>query len=176
MASSPPSTSPSTSQASGRTLRLARSRTYPCSPEAAFEAIMGMSLPDVLGHRSGPLPGIVAVREQAAWGSLGDTRRIVLADRSTALETLVEVDRPRGFTYRASELTGPMALLVDDVEGRFELEPAGEGGVRVTWSWRITLRGGVVGLAAPLAAPVVGRAWQGWARGLLENLEEVLVP
>lgn len=168
MASSPPS--------SNRTLRLSRSRTYPRSPEAAFDAIMGVSLPTVLGHRSGPLPGIVEVREQTAWGSVGDTRRIVLADRSTALETLVEVEGPQRFVYRASELTGPMALLVDDVEGRFDVEPAGEGGSRVTWSWRIALAGGVVGLAAPLAAPVITRAWQGWARGLLENLEGVLVP
>ncbi|GAA4694445.1 SRPBCC family protein [Nocardioides nanhaiensis] len=157
-------------------MQLSRSRTYPCPPEATFDAIMGISLPEVLGHRSGPLPGIVEVREQTTWGSLGDTRRIVLADRSTALETLVEVDRPHRFVYRASELTGPMVLLAEGVEGRFDVEPAGEGGSTVTWSWRIALRGGVVGLAAPLAAPVISRAWQGWARGLLENLEGVLVP
>ena len=137
---------------------------------------MGVSLPEILGHRSGPLPGIVTVREQAAWGSLGDTRRIVLADRSTALETLVEVDRPHRFAYRASDLTGAMALLAEQVEGAFDIEPAGDGGARVTWSWRITLAGGVVGLTAPLAAPVVARAWQGWARGMLERLEAVLVP
>lgn len=150
---------------------LSRSRTYPTGVARAFDVVLPISLPRILGHRSGPIPGIVDIRDQDGdWGSVGQTRTIVMADRGTAREELTAVSRPQEFRYRITDLRGPMRPLVAGIDGRWSFEKAGTG-VRVTWSWRLT----PTSRATARLMPLVGRFWRPWAARALENIEADLV-
>lgn len=150
---------------------VSASRTYPVAPDAAFDACLTVPLPFFLARRYAALPAVREVRGQHSWAQAGDTRTVVLADGTTSRETLTAVARPTHFTYLLDELTGPLKALATGVRGRFEVEPAGAG-ARITWSWSIDPRLPV----GPLAMPVLGWMWRGWARQALAQLEQLLVP
>ncbi len=153
-------------------LHVERSRAYPCGVARAFDTVLPMALPRLFGRRAGVLPAVTATRDQTgAWDAAGDTRVIVLADRSTVRETLLSVRRPEEFTYRLADPTGPMRAVIGGVEGRFGFAKAGTG-VRLTWAWTIHPASR---LTAPLL-PVVERSWHVMARHLFDDLEQVLVP
>jgi Polyketide cyclase / dehydrase and lipid transport len=152
-------------------LQLAESRTYPAGVARTFDAVLSLPLPFLFQHRYAAIPPVKEVRDQdPVWGTAGQTRTIVLGDGGTVLETLTEVDRPRGFGYRLTEVTGPMKALAASVDGGFAFEPAGTG-VRVTWHWTVHPRGRFGRAAMPLFA----RMWHPYARTTLERLEAVLV-
>ncbi len=71
-------------------------------------------------------------------------------------EQLTSYDEPRSFGYTLSEVKGPMAPLVDHVEGLWSFEPVGTG-TKVTWRWTIHPRSA---FTAPVL-PVFGRLWLG---------------
>src|SRR6478752_1259398 len=118
-------------------LELSESRTYPVPVERAFDLLLPTPLPELFSKRYAALPPIREVRDQdGEWGTVGQTRTIVLADRGTMRETLTSVDRPGSFTYTISVISGPMTRLATSVEGRWSLDTAGRG-VRVTWAWTL---------------------------------------
>jgi hypothetical protein len=152
-------------------LELASSRTYPVGVEHAYDVVLPMPLPELFSRRYAAIPPIREVRDQqGAWGTVGQTRTIKLADGGTMRETLTSVERPRSFGYRISDVSGPMKPLVTEVAGEWRFERAGDG-VRITWAWAVQPRGRLGGLAMPLFA----RMWRGYARQALERLEGVLV-
>jgi hypothetical protein len=99
-------------------------------------------------------------------GSLEDIRRPFEPGVRTGYRDLTAI---RTGT-RLSEPTGPLALIVARVEGRWVFEPAGTG-VRITWSWDVEPRN----RAAHQALPAFARFWRGYARGALEGLEGILL-
>src|SRR3954447_16195100 len=109
-------------------LELSASRTYPAPVERAFDVVLPTPLPELFSRRYAALPPIREVRDQdGEWGTVGQTRTIVLADRGTMRETLVSVDRPRSFGYRISDIAGPMKPLAASVDGLWTFEAAGTG-------------------------------------------------
>ena len=153
-------------------LELAASRTYPVTVERAFDVTLATPLTGLFSRRYAAIPAIREVRDQAGeWATAGQTRTIRLADGGSIRETLTAVDRPDRFTYRLSDISGPMKPLVTGVEGRWLFAPAGDG-ARVTWAWTVQPRG-PLGRAA---MPVFARMWRGYARQALEELEHILVP
>ena len=152
-------------------LELSRSRTYPVGVARAFDTVLPLPLPGLFDRRYAALPPIVAVLDQVGeWGEVGQTRRIVLADRSTMRETLTALDRPSSFGYRIDDLHGPLRPLASSIDGRWDFAAAGTG-VRITWSWTVH----PASAATALLMPVFGRMWQGYARQALEQLEPVLL-
>jgi len=148
---------------------LTSSRTYPSPPAQAFEVLLPLPLPDLFRHWYGPLPPIRATDETMAWGSVGQRRHIDLVGPGSMEETLTEVVGPTYFTYRLSDIRGPMAALIDSVGGRWELEPAGTG-VRVTWRWNVM----PTAVGRPLM-PAFAGLWRGYAARALDVLESHLV-
>lgn len=129
------------------------------------------SLELIFRRRYAALPPVREVRDQdGTWGTVGQTRTIVLADGGTLHEELTSVDQGREFGYRVSQVTGPMKALVSSFEGRWSFDPVGTG-TRVTWSWEVLPASG----AAALAMPIFARLWQGYARQALEEIEELIV-
>jgi hypothetical protein len=152
---------------------VAAHRTYPVPVEDAFDVVAPAPLPTIFRRRYGPLPPVREVRDQSggAWATaVGQTRTVVTTDRGTMREELVTLDRPRRFGYELTQITGPMAPLVERVEGEWRFEPAGTG-TRVTWAWVLHPRSGAT-------APVVrllARWWRSYARQALEEIEPLLV-
>jgi len=152
------------------TLHVERSRAYPVTVEHAYDVVVSAPLEVVFSARYGPLPPIRTVRDQAGvWGTVGQTRTIVLADGGTMREELTKVEPHREFAYRITDVTGPMKPLVASVEGRWAFAPAGTG-ARVTWSWTVH-----PAPYAGLAMPVFGKLWRGYAGLALERLESLLL-
>ncbi len=152
-----------------RSLEL--SRSYPIGVDDAFAVVLPAPLEQVFRRRYGALPPVREVRDQPGiWGTVGQTRTIVLADGGTMHEELTSVVPGREFGYRISQVTGPMKVLVTSLEGLWSFDPVGTG-TRVTWSWSVLPASG----AAALAMPVFARLWQGYARQALEEIEGLLV-
>ncbi|WP_406814393.1 SRPBCC family protein [Mycobacterium sp. M23085] len=142
----------------------------PVAVRDAFHRTLPIPLPTLFHRWYGPFPPIKEVREQTgAWDSAGQTRVVQLAGGATMREELTSVDPPRSFGYRLSEVTGPMALLVDHVLGEWIFAPAA-GGTEITWRWDIRARSALTAWALP----VLGRMWQGYARRALHDLSAVL--
>ncbi|SHF63184.1 Polyketide cyclase / dehydrase and lipid transport [Jatrophihabitans endophyticus] len=151
---------------------MQRSRTFPVTVEAAFDAVLVLPLEQLFDRRWGPLPPIRGTAgQQGAWGTVGQSRTIHLADGGTMCEELTRVQRPETFAYTITDVTGPMRALAAWVEGRWDFAAAGTG-VRVTWAWTVHPRTAATAALLPLFA----RAWQGYARQALDRLEDVLVP
>jgi hypothetical protein len=75
-------------------LQLEQSRTYPATVEAAYAAVLAVPLERIFSRRFAAIPPIREVRGQTgAWGSVGQTRQIVLADGGTMREELTSVIR-----------------------------------------------------------------------------------
>lgn len=152
-------------------VELSYSRTYPADVETAFDQVLPFDLTQLFSRRYAAIPPIKSVRDQIGpWGSPGQTRTIGLADGGTMREELLVVDRPARFTYRISDVTGPMKPLVASLDGAWLFEPAGTG-VRITWTWNLQ----PAGRLGRLAMPVFRRMWQGYARLGFDNLETLLV-
>ena len=71
-------------------------------------------------------------------------------------ETLTGVDAPRSFGYAITAITGPMAMLVDRIDGRWSFRPQGTG-TGVTWGWTLLPKSA---LSAPVV-PVLARICRG---------------
>jgi hypothetical protein len=151
---------------------LTSSRTIPVEVEDAYDRMLAMPLPQLFSRRYAVFPPITEVRDSPApWGTEGQSRRIVLADGGSVVETITEADPPRTWAYELTEVTGAMKPLVRTVDGRWSFAPAGTG-TRVGFSW-IVHPAGRLGRAA---MPVLAWAWAGYARQALEELERHLVP
>lgn len=151
-------------------IELHARRSIPVDVDVAYDAVLPMPLPLIFSRRFLALPPIRAVRDQAgAWGTVGQTRTIVLADRGTMRETLTSVTPGMSFGYDIEPLTGPLKPLVAGVAGLWAFAEAGAG-VEVSWHWSVTPT-----RAGALVMPAFGRMWQGYARQALEEIEQALL-
>ncbi|KLO31491.1 hypothetical protein ABW16_01170 [Mycolicibacter heraklionensis] len=151
-------------------LVVEQSRTVSATVADAFAGTLPLPLPELFRRWYGPIPPIKEIRDQTGdWASAGQTRTVVLTGGGSMREELTEVDPPLSFGYRLTDITGPLAVLVAHVEGRWQFAPVGSG-TTITWSWVIHPRSKV---AAPLL-PVLGRLWKGYARQALARLSALL--
>lgn len=154
-----------------RPLTVEQSRTVPVAAGDAFSRTLPLPLPTLFRHRYGPIPPIKAVRDQdGEWGTVGQSRTVMLVGGGSMREQLTAVQPPESFSYTLTEIAGPLAPLVSRVEGQWSFAPAGTGST-VTWRWTIHPRSA---LTAPVL-PVLGRLWRGYARRSLEELSRQLV-
>jgi hypothetical protein len=141
---------------------LTSTSVVPTSARSAFQGLLDAPLNELFPTRSGLIPSIRGCEGQdCAWGSVGQTRTVVLADGSRNLETLTVVDRPADYRYTLSNFTGPMKLLVRKVDGQFAFESDGDG-TRVTWRWAVHPTNSL----ARLLLPPVGASWRLMARNM----------
>jgi Polyketide cyclase / dehydrase and lipid transport len=154
----------------GRPVAVEQSRAIPVDVQRAFDVTLPVPLTTIFCRRFALLPPIRQVRGQdGPWGTVGQTREVVTADGGTMREVLIDVDAPNAFSYRLSDITGPMRPLVEGIEGRWEFTPKGTGTL-VTWRW--TLHATAVG--APVM-PLIAKMWRSYARQGLEELSGVLL-
>ncbi|GAA1940582.1 SRPBCC family protein [Nocardioides marmoribigeumensis] len=152
-------------------LHVEASREVPGTPEEVYDAVIPTPLQAIFKRRHGIMPPIARTSEQeGVWGgTVGQTRRIHLADGGSLTETLVESDRPSRSSYTITDIAGPMRLLVSQVEGRWTFVPAGSRTV-VTWAWTLHPTNAVTARLLP----VVGMFWHGYARKALAEVERLV--
>jgi hypothetical protein len=151
-------------------LVVEESLVIPVPAEQAFHRTLPAPLPEIFRRWHGPFPPVKEVREQTgAWDSAGQTRTVLPVGGGSTCEELTSVDPPQAFGYRLTNVTGPMALLVDHVLGEWIFTPAA-GGTEVTWRWDIHSKSPLTSWALPL----FGRMWKGYARQALRDLSAIL--
>ena len=152
------------------TITVEQSRAIPIEPDRALDLTLPIPLPVLFSKRYGLLPPIKEVRGQVGvWGQVGQTRTVVTADGGSMDELLTEVDPPHSFSYRLTNISGPIRPLVGRIDGRWEFAPQGTGTL-VTWRWTLHPKGLGVGVLRPITW-----MWLGYARQALELLSEQLL-
>lgn len=147
------------------------SRAIPVDVHTAFRRTLPMPLPTIFKRWYGPMGPVRAVQGQTGdWGTVGQTRTVVQAGGTTVREELTRVEEPDGFGYTLSGVTGPLAPLVDHIDGEWLFTIVGTG-TEVTWRWTVHPQSGLAGLAMPAFA----RMWHGFARQSLEQLSDELL-
>ena len=150
---------------------MASSRAIPVDVPTAFARTLPLPLPTFFDQGYEPMGPVRETRGQTGeWGTVGQTRTVVQAGGTTLLEELTRVDPPDAFGYTLTEITGPLAPLIDHVEGEWLFAPAGTG-TEVTWRWTVYPKSAV----GALALPVFDRLWHGFARQSLERLSAELL-
>jgi hypothetical protein len=146
------------------------SRAIPVGLQQAFEGTLPLPLTTIFSRRFALLPPIKEVRDQhGAWGQSGQSRMIITSDGGTMRESLTDVQPPHSFSYRLTDITGPLRPLVESIDGRWEFAPKGTG-TEITWRWTLHPR-----RAAPVVLPLITMMWRGYARQALELLSEQLL-
>ncbi|MCH9767493.1 MAG: SRPBCC family protein [Actinomycetia bacterium] len=150
---------------------MEQSRAIPVDVDTAFRRTLAVSLPSIFSRRYGPIGPVKAVRDQTGdWATVGQTRTVVQAGGGSMREELTLVDAPKAFGYRLSGIKGPLAPVVDHIEGAWLFAPTGSG-TNVTWRWTIHPKSAAAGLAMPAFAAL----WRGFARQGLEQLSGELL-
>jgi len=106
----------------------------PAKPDRTF-AILTTSDPTRFYPKYGPLPAVVAVRNQTgAWDAVGQSRTLDLSDGGTLVERITVLDAPRRFAYRLSDFTGMFGNLVAFAESEWDFDASVEG-TRIRWTY-----------------------------------------
>jgi hypothetical protein len=150
--------------------RVEASRLVAVEPEQGFDRLIAAPLPAIFVRRFGAFPPVHEVLEAPdEWGTVGQSRRIVLADGGRLRETLTAVDRPGGFEYRLDEITGRLRPFVGAVDGAWTVTPQDEGSL-IGWSWTLYPTSPIT----RLTPVIIGRMWQGYAARALVEVERLL--
>ena len=150
---------------------MEHSRAIPVDVATAFDRTLPIALPTLFRRWYGPIAPIKAIRDQTGeWNSIGQTRTVVQVGGGSMREELTLLDPPNRFGYTLSGITGPLAPLVDHIEGQWRFAPAGTG-TRVTWHWVVHPKTRV----ATALMPAFSALWRGYARQALEQLSEELL-
>jgi hypothetical protein len=152
-------------------VEMSCTRTYPVTVERAFDVVLPYPLERVFDRRYAAIPSIRATEQDGVWGEVGQIRTVLLTGGGSMREQLTSVERPSAFSYRLTDVTGPMKALADHIDGTWSFTPAGTG-ARITWHWTLYPKSAVVAAALPLFV----RMWNGYARLALAHIEELLVP
>ncbi len=148
--------------------RVEQSRTFPVGLRTAYDVVMPVPLPRILGKRYLAIPAVRAVEQDRPWGQeLGQRRVLRFSDGGSATEVLSVLAAPDRFGYRLEDLRGPMKTLAASVDGLWSFE-ADDGGTRITWSWDITPTTG-----GRLAMPAFTRMWRGMAARTFDRIGEL---
>jgi hypothetical protein len=151
-------------------LIVEQSRAIPAELHDAFRGTLAAPLPEIFHRWYGPISPIKRVEGQVGdWGTVGQSRTLVLTGGGSTREELTRLDEPSSFGYTLSEIKGPLSGLVGKVDGEWSFAPVGTG-TNVTWRWTLYPRSA---FAAP-ALPVFARVWRGYARQALEELSKHL--
>lgn len=137
----------------------------PAPPAETFR-IMTPVDPSRFYPRYRVIPATVAVRDQTgAWDGEGQSRRLILSDGGSVVETLRSVQPPHRFVYELTDFRKVFGVLVDHARAEWVFAEE-QGRTRVRWTYTFFAkpgRGGVV-------AAIVRLFWGPYMRRVLPGI------
>ena len=104
------------------------------TPKQAYE-ISGPINPTRFYPKYGPLPAVTQVRDQSgSWDTVGRTRRLMLSDGGSVIETITDTESPGYFAYELSDFTKLFGVLVSGARAEWRFERVAEG-TRIRWTY-----------------------------------------
>jgi Polyketide cyclase / dehydrase and lipid transport len=150
--------------------RVEASRVVSVEPGTAFDRLMHVGLTDLFARRYAAFPAVTNVTDQPeSWGTVGQTRTIVLADGGRLRETLTDIQRPHSFAYLLDGIEGPLRHFVHTIDGVWTVTPH-SGGACIGWAWTFYPKAS----PARLTTSVIARMWKGYAERALIELDAIL--
>jgi len=141
--------------------------------EKAFDVIVPIDLSKIFTGHMG-LPAVTGQRDATgAWDAVGQTRTVLLSDKSEAQEALLGYERPNGFNYRVSDFTGSLRFLAQRAEGRWWFTGLPDGSTRVRWQYAFIPASK---LSRPIMVLVAHALWKGYMKKALKVCKEVAEP
>jgi hypothetical protein len=137
----------------------------PASPWQTFR-IMTPVDPSRFYPRFGVIPATVAVEDQTgAWDAEGQTRRLLLSDGGSVVETLLAVQPPYRFVYQLTRFRGVFGVLVDHARAEWTFAEEGER-TRVRWTYTFFAKPA----RGPVVAAIVKAFWGPYMRSVLPGI------
>jgi hypothetical protein len=117
--------------------------------------------------RFGPIPAVFSVREQEGpWGTVGQTRKLLLSDGGYVVETITDVEPESYFAYELSSFQRGFKQLVDSARAEWFYIPQPEGTL-VRWTYTFVPKRGRAWLVR-----LIVRLW--WGRYMHSVLPELV--
>ncbi len=111
--------------------------------------------------KSGVLPAVTEVRDQSGkWDAPGQTRRLMLSDGGSVIETTLIVKPVELFVYELTGFQKFFGAIVDHARAEWTFGEVA-GGTSIHWTYTYVSRGG---LARPTVALIVRLAWGPYMR------------
>ena len=137
----------------------------PASPAQTF-AIMTRADPSQFYPRFRVIPATTAVRDQTgAWDAEGQTRRLMLSDGGSVVETLKSVQPPYRFVYELTDFRRIFGALVHHARADWTFTEEAQR-TRVRWTYTFFAKPGR-GLAV---AAIVTLFWRPYMKHVLPGL------
>ena len=105
------------------------------SLKESFEYMVPMDLEHIFNMSYKMIPQIDSTSNEAAWFTPGMSRVIYFNDGSTSQEELLSVRPSSGFTYRVTEFTSSLRMLIQQINGSWTFAEAEDGTIRVEWTY-----------------------------------------
>ncbi len=143
-------------------VRTARDKAH------AFATAIPADLTKVLLPK-GPLPGVRDVTERKGdWTAPGHSRRVVMSDGASLLETLTAYEENTAVAYRIEGFKAPLGLLVTHAEGAWSFDEVGPAETKIAWTFTFYPRSA---FTAPIVGFIARRLWPGYAGDALDRVK-----
>jgi len=134
----------------------------------AFATAIPADLTKVLLPK-GPLPGVRKVADPVGtWSAVGDSRRVIMTDGSSLLETLTSYKPDDRVAYHIQGFKGPLGVLVTHAEGEWKFTSLTETKTNVRWTFTFFPRSN---FTAPIVGLIANRLWPDFAGDALQRVK-----
>lgn len=133
--------------------------------EHCFDVIVPVDLSRIFTGHLG-LPAVIGQKDATGkWDAVGQTRIVLLSDKSEAQEVLLGYDRPYGFNYQVFDFTGSLRFLAQRAEGQWWFNDLGNGRTNIRWEYAFIPASNI---AVPFITLVAKMLWRGYMRKALK--------
>lgn len=101
----------------------------------SFEYIVPMDLEHIFNQPHKLIPSIDSTSNQEAWFYPGQQRVVYFNDGSTSKEELLTVSPSSEFTYRVTNFTSSLKMLIKQINGRWTFKRNEDGSLHITWTY-----------------------------------------
>jgi hypothetical protein len=132
----------------------------------AFNRIVPIDLTSIFtGY--GLLPSVKGTQNQTgAWDRVGQTRTVILSDKSSAQEKLTGYEYPNYFSYTVSHFSGVLRYLTTVAEGEwFFQSDSCDKVTQIKWRYALTAKSV---FAEPILWFIMNALWRGYMQKVIQ--------